>query len=208
MPEVTKYLERMKLLGFLISHSNLCFAQETTTSTTTVYPTTWTTSIPTTTSAPMLNSGCRAPRGIGVCIDLSHHCNFKVESYSNNREAGSKATVRCRQHHRLNIPYESDPYVYGQSSTFAYCRCAGGFCEWIFNKGDVVCSYCPAEKIQARAGKKLQVIEWETGLALYFPIVVDKTAENWSIALDFGPKDEKVLRRDADAHPDLSDDIM
>ena len=199
----------MKLLRFLISSSKLQFidAQETTTSTSTVYPTTWTTSIPTTSSAPMLNFSCKAPRGIGTCVDLSDHCNFKVESYSNNREADSKATVRCRQHYRLNIPYKSDPYVYGQTSTFAYCRCAEGFCEWIFNKGDVACSYCPAETIQARAGKKLQVIEWETGLALYFPIIIDKMAENWSFALDFGPEDEKV-RRDADAHPDLNDDIM
>ena len=184
------------------------FAQETTTTTSIVYPTTWTTSVATTTtSAPMLNFSCRAPRGIGTCVDLNEHCNFKVVTYSNNREDGSKATVRCRQHYRLNIPYKSDPFVYGQTSTFAYCRCTGGFCEWKFNKGDVVCSNCPAETVQARVGKKLQVIEWGTGLALYFPITIDKTAENWSLALDFGPEEEKV-RRDAELHTDLNDDIM
>ena len=40
--------------------------------------------------------------------------------------------------------------------------------------------------VQARHGKKQQFIEWETGIAIYYSIVVDiRAVEGWHVALDF-----------------------
>lgn len=86
----------------------------------------------------------------------------------------------------MNIEYSKDPFIYGQTSTYAYCRCTDNQCEWQFNKGNVQCTFCPRETLQARYGKKQDFIEWETGIAIYYSILVDIRAVNgWHVALDF-----------------------
>lgn len=105
---------------------------------------------------------------------------------SDGLNADSKAKIICRQHHRLNIEYPKDPFIYGQASTYAYCRCNGDQCSWQFNKGDVQCTFCPRETLQARHGKKQKFIEWETGIAIYYSIIVDiRATDGWHVALDF-----------------------
>ena len=98
---------------------------------------------------------------------------MKAVETSDGVNDGSKAKIECRKHHRLNLPYAKDPYIYSQKSTFAYCQCSGQRCKWKFNKGDVQCTHCPAAQLQARHGKKQKFVEWDTGLAIYFPITVD-----------------------------------
>ena len=50
-----------------------------------------------------------------------------------------------------------------------------------------MCSWCPREFLQARKGKRQAFIEWDDGIAIYYPITVDraKSTEGWSAALDF-----------------------
>ena len=48
---------------------------------------------------------------------------MKATEYSDGTNEGSKATVFCRQHYRMNLPYEKDPFIYGKKSSFAYCVC-------------------------------------------------------------------------------------
>ena len=82
----------------------------------------------------------------------------------------------------------ADPYVYGKLKTAATCRCNGEQrCKWVFNKGQVMCSWCPREFLQARKGKRQSFIEWDDGIAIYYPITVDraKSTDGWSAALDF-----------------------
>ena len=97
----------------------------------------------------------------------------------------------------MNIEYTKDPFIYGQTSTFAYCRCSGNTCNWQFNKGNVQCSFCPRETLQARSGKKQKFIEWETGIAIYYSIIVDiRATEGWHVALDFNGELEGVGSQD------------
>ena len=65
-------------------------------------------------------------------------------------------------------------------------------CKWVFNKGQVECSWCPREFLQARKGNKQTFIEWDDGIAIYYPITVDRTksGEGWSAALDFNAEIE------------------
>ena len=172
--------------------------------------TSWTTQASTQTSSVILNqSTCEMPVKMGKCSDLSSLCNFKVLSYTDELNPDSRATVTCRQHYRLNLDYAQDPFIYDQTSTYAYCRCSDTNCKWNFNKGNVRCTLCPADNIQARYGRKQNVIEWDTGVAIYFPITVDKRSQKWNIALDFGPSLSSRKSRDNDqsAH-NLADDIM
>ena len=88
-----------------------------------------------------------------TCPDIGDRCNMKAIAYSDGTNEGSKATVICRQHYRMNLPYEKDPNIYGQKSTFAYCHCTeftdrSKECQWKFNKGQVQCTHCPAEQLQ------------------------------------------------------------
>ena len=199
----------------LVSIIQLCCSQETESTewTTTTWSSTtpWTTQPSTQTSSNVIlnQTSCAIPVGRGKCSDLSNYCNFKVLSYTDGQNQDSRATVTCRQHHRLNLDYAKDAFIYDQASTYAYCRCSDGYCEWKFNKGNVRCTLCPAETIQARYGRKQNVIEWDTGVAIYFPITVDKRSEKWNIALDFGAGELNRKRRNSgeDSH-NLADDIM
>ena len=98
---------------------------------------------------------------------------MKSSEASDGNNEGSKIKVICRQHHRLNLEYAKDPFIYSQKSTFAYCTCNNGNCAWKFNKGNVQCTFCPTSQLQARNGKKQKFIEWDSGIAIYFPITVD-----------------------------------
>ena len=161
-----------------------------------------TTTFTTTTKPP----SCEVPPGQGQCVDISNYCNFKTVETSDGNNADSKAKVVCRQHYRLNLEYPKDPYIYGKESTYAYCICKNGFCTWRFNKGNVQCTFCPKETLQARKGKKQKFVEWDTGIAIYFPIMIDirllffrycllieenislilfRAKEGWHVALDF-----------------------
>lgn len=144
------------------------WSSTTTTATTTTSSTTSTT-FTTTTKPP----SCEVPAGEGQCVDISDYCNFKTVETSDGNNADSKAKVVCRQHYRLNLEYPKDPYIYGKESTYAYCICKDGMCSWRFNKGNVQCTFCPKETLQARNGKKQKFIEWDTGIAIYYPIMVD-----------------------------------
>ena len=125
------------------------------------------------TTTPKPPAACRIPTNTGSsCVDISEHCNFKAVEATDGNNADSRAKVICRKHYRLNIEYTKDPFIYGQTSTYAYCRCENGNCAWKFNKGDVQCTLCPKETLQARNGKKQKFIEWDSGIAIYFPIVV------------------------------------
>ena len=147
---------------------------------TTTEPTTTeqTTTEPTTTESPE----CQ-----GECCDLEDQGYFKVLSSSKGNANGSVASVGCKQHYRLNLDWPKDPYVYGKLKTNATCRCdARNNCKWVFNKGNVVCTHCPRETLQARKGKKQAFIEWDNGIAIYFPITVDsKSTKGWHVGLDF-----------------------
>ena len=98
---------------------------------------------------------CKLEVAKGQCQEIGDQCNMKATAYSDGTNEGSKATVVCRQHYRMNLPYEKDSYVYGQKSTFAYCHCTEGNCTWKFNKGQVQCTYCPAEQLQVGFQSKL-----------------------------------------------------
>ena len=179
--------------------------------TTTTWPSTVTSTTLVTISEPDKVSAekntCRIPTATDKCADISEFCNFKVLKYTDDLNENSRASVTCRQHYRLNIEYKNDPFLYNQKSTYAYCKCKDNQCKWVFNKGDVKCSFCPAETVQARYGRKLQTIEWAAGIALYFPITIDKRSSNWNIALDFGESNERE-KRDVEPHINLADDIM
>ena len=123
-------------------------------------------------TTPVPPAGCRVPSAQGKCVELSENCNFKsIENTDGNNEESS-AKVICRQHHKLNIEYTKDPSVYAQTSTYAYCVCEGGSCNWKFNKGNVQCTFCPKETLQARKGKKQKFVDRDTGIAIYYPIIV------------------------------------
>ena len=144
----------------------------------TTKPTTQPTTKPTTTESPTCN---------GECCDLEDSGYYKILSATNGNKSGSVASVGCKQHYRLNLEWPKDPYVYGKLKTNATCKCdASNKCKWVFNKGNVVCSHCPRETLQARKGKKQAFIEWDTGIAIYFPITTDSRSTNgWHVALDF-----------------------
>ena len=71
-----------------------------------------------------------------------------------------------------------------------------------------MCSWCPREFLQARKGKRQTFIEWDDGIAIYYPITVDraKSTEGWSAALDFnaeiqGFDQNRTRRADEDGFP-------
>lgn len=125
---------------------------------------------------------------MGECCDIETLGMFKALEYTDELAHGSKVTVGCKQHYMLNIDYPADPYVYGKLKTAATCRCnSEQKCKWVFNKGQVMCSWCPREFLQARKGKRQSFIEWDDGIAIYYPIQVDlsKSTDGWAAALDF-----------------------
>ena len=78
-----------------------------------------------------------------------------------------------------------------------FSRCEGDQCSWHFNKGNVQCTFCPRETLQARHGKKQQFIEWDTGIAIYYSIIVDvRATEGWHVALDFNSELEGANQAD------------
>ena len=78
-----------------------------------------------------------------------------------------------------------------------FSRCQGNQCSWHFNKGNVQCTFCPRETLQARHGKKQQFIEWDTGIAIYYSITVDvRATEGWHVALDFNSELEGANQAD------------
>ena len=208
----SKALIRLSILASLLPFYN-SQEIESTQWTTTTWPSTVTTSTETTTiesnKVSAFKESCTIPINTDTCADINEFCNFKVLKYTDFLNEKSRASVTCRQHYRLNIEYIDDPFLYNQKSTYAYCKCKDNQCQWIFNKGDVKCSFCPAETVQARNGRKLQTIEWAAGIALYFPITIDKRSSYWNIGLDFGEsKDNEREKRDVEPHINLADDIM
>jgi len=159
---------------------------------------------PPTTKPPVQGCELRAKSG-NSCEEIGDQCQMKGTEASDGNSEGSKIKVTCRQHHRLNLDYAKDPFIYSQKSTFAYCTCEAGKCGWKFNKGDIQCSFCPAVQLQARNGKKQKFIEWDSGIAIYFPITVDARAEgmDWHAMLDFnaelkghGPDAVEIVQTD------------
>ena len=58
----------------------------------------------------------------GKCADIGNQCNMKTTELTDANNEGSRATVACRQHYRMNLPYDKDPFVYGKQTTYAYCK--------------------------------------------------------------------------------------
>ena len=141
-----------------------------------------------------------------TCGDIGNKCNMKVLQFTDGTNDGSRATITCRQHYRMNLPYAADPFVYDKQTTYAYCKCVESLCSWQFSKGAVQCTQCPVEQLQARNGKKQHFIEWETGIAIYYPIKVDARAtDGWHVALDFNAEIGNFTRPDEIVDVDIVD---